>query len=156
MVPIFGNVWDYIKSHHVVITTNIGWTKQGKNVMGAGVAKQAAERYPDLPWWYGDFCRTNGLNTTVVKYPGNPIILFPTKELNEQAPWLSWQQKSSLELIEKSTRELATLPGDYKIVLPFPGCENGKLSKEDVLPILLKYLTPERFTIVDRTVPVDF
>jgi hypothetical protein len=147
-----GNIWDYLQTHSIVITTNLGWNSLGSNIMGAGIAKQAAERYPDLPGWYGEVCRKYKTNTPVTRYEPNPIILFPTKGLNEDKPWLSWKQKSSLELIERSTKELASLPGPDKIVLPFPGCQHGQLTREEVLPILVKYLTPDRFTVVDRVV----
>lgn len=49
-----GDLWDYsARGEWIAITTN-GITKaNGQAVMGAGLAKQAATRYPDLPSWLG-------------------------------------------------------------------------------------------------------
>lgn len=149
MKVVGGDIWDYEGKALVVVPTNIGWKKSGENVMGAGLAKQLVGRHPDLPLWYGEFCRANGADTPVVVHEGYGLVMFPTKRLIPQTPWLSWQNKSSMELIERSARQLSELPGEQEIVLPLVGCGNGGLLAEAVLPLLEKYLSGDRFTVVD-------
>jgi hypothetical protein len=46
---IKGNIWDFIgRSNVICITINL-YFKNDKNIMGAGIAKEAKERYPELP-----------------------------------------------------------------------------------------------------------
>ncbi len=156
MIEKTGNIWrfhDY--DWWVVVTTNIGWRQNGHAVMGAGIAKYAATLYPELLEWYGARCQKYLEQTAVCLYPPGRLILFPTKKLNKQSPWLSWQHKSSVDLIEKSTKQLKKLGEVLKerqtlskgIALPLVGCKNGKLDKEVVLPILRKHLD-DSFTLV--------
>ncbi len=157
MKKISGNIWDFhSEKKWIVITTNIGWKKDGSNPMGAGIAKTAAYVAEDLPMWYGERCQKFGAKTAVCLYKSDRFILFPTKELNEDQPWMSWQAESSIDLIVRSTRQLAELvkisskiiAGD--VYLPYVGCENGGRSKKEVLPILEAYLD-DRFVLVDRS-----
>lgn len=148
-----GNIWDYYdRGHWVVITTNIGWKKNGQNPMGAGIAKVAADMDPWLPEWYGKKCQKFGSETATLPYKRGRFILFPTKPLDEHQPWLSWQQMSSLQLIRRSTIQLSKLADilELKLVLlPMVGCENGGLRPAHVLPILRQYLD-DRFLLLER------
>lgn len=161
------NVWKTAWKPWVwtVITTNIGWTKNGRNPMGAGIALQAAERFPDLPIWYGEICITHRSDTPVVghRFSGSlgaaNLVLFPTKPLDEAAPQLSWRQPSAIWLIEKSAIQLRKLfvNGDsgleqakrrVEVHVPAVGCSNGGLSKEVVVPILERILVEDIFVFV--------
>lgn len=139
-----GNIWDHHRnSNWIVITTNIGWKRNGHNPMGAGIAKAAAELYPDLPAYYGGICKKYQNDTAVCEYPIGKFILFPTKALNREQPWASWRAKSSIDLIIASTKQLAYLKRirNYKnIGLPLVGCQNGGLSASDIIPILYDIL----------------
>ena len=146
------NIWDLHPHANIVIPTNIGWTKEGKNVMGAGLAAQAAQRFPKLAYFYGQYCKKYGSETEVIPWAGtNQLILFPVKPLNVEKPWLSWQQPASLDLIRKSAEELEDLATSGVIegltAVPLVGCGNGKLSEKDVLPILREELD-SRFILV--------
>lgn len=140
-----GNIWDWAaKGYLIVIPTNIGWTKrEGYNVMGRGLAHQAAQRYPGLDAWYGHWCRSLGAATGLTRYES--LLLFPVKPLRDP-PWLSWQQRASLELIERSAEQLAQRI--EPVVLPLVGCGNGGLKPEAVLPILQRWLTGGNFVLV--------
>ena len=46
------DIWDLSMDYAIVILTNIGWRKDGNNVMGAGLAKQASEK-PRRPRHHG-------------------------------------------------------------------------------------------------------
>lgn len=151
MIKVIGNIWDWLdRDTRIVIPVNIGWKSDGTNVMGAGLAREAAQRYPGLPFWWGQTCKTLKEKTPVMIYSPQPtIILFPTKPLNPEKPYLSWKQKASLELIERSAQQLARIEG--RIALPMVGCGNGALDPKKVEPILQKYLSEDRFTLVLTT-----
>ena len=78
MEEIAGNIWDYYdKGHWIVITTNGTVKKNGENVMGAGIAKQASQRFPTLPKWCGDLLVKTGLQVFIC--PDWRIITLPVK-----------------------------------------------------------------------------
>lgn len=158
MIERYGSIWEfYYEIRWIVITTNIGWKRDGSNPMGAGIARQAADMFPDLPKWYGEKCRKYGADTAVTAYDKARFFLFPTKPLNEEKPWMSWQNQSNIALITKSAKQLSKLVdilsdrGYYftKIGLPMVGCSNGGLSPHDVLPVLRDILD-DRFVLFQR------
>jgi len=158
MIERKGDIWDfYYEAKWIVITTNIGWKKDGTNPMGAGIAKQAADMFPDLPEWYGERCRKYGSNTAVAAYDPARFFLFPTKPLDEDKPWMSWQSMSSIALIKRSAKQLVALVNilnerNYfinQIGIPLVGCENGGLRPKDVLPVLHEILD-HRFTLFSK------
>lgn len=131
------NMWDdYHKADLFLITTN-SFVKNGKLVMGAGIAKEAKNRFPDLPLQAGKriLKQCGNLNSYGLlvseNWPKNKIGLFQTKR--------NWQDKSSIEIIKRSLYDLDfwLIGRDDKIVcLPFPGIGNGGLSREEILPLL--------------------
>lgn len=144
MKEIAGNIWDYYKQGHwVVITTNGTVRKDGRAVMGRGVALQAAERFPGLTEKLGQHIQKYG---NVLSFsPLDHIITFPVKK--------EWYEKASLSLIEQSARDLWDwlnqangLPDEVYLVRP--GCGNGGLAWNDVKPILKKWLD-DRFIVVE-------
>jgi hypothetical protein len=161
MIEVKGNIWALAHFMHdaVVIPTNQGYTKDGRNVMGAGIANQAKFRHPEIEAWYGDFCMKHGPETPVVAKRfngsggGRYLIFFPVKPLNAKQPWMSWQQPAQLSLIERSLQQLSeflppTGPGPNtsgKIYVPFVGCGNGGLEESLVIPLMDQYLTAEHF-----------
>jgi hypothetical protein len=146
-----GSLWSLELSHYLVIPTNIGWTSKGENIMGKGVAKQAFLKYSKIAAFFGTHCKKHKENAGVILYPDSFIIFFPVKELNPEAPWLSWKNDASLPLIERSCKELVELSDkeDIKpIALPMVGCGAGNLRKEDVIPVLEKYFTTDNYVLV--------
>lgn len=141
LTRITGNLWDYHPDNWVVIPTNAGWRKNGDAVMGRGVAKQAAERVPQLPSLYGKTCREFKGYPFVASYPLYKMIMFPTKPLLSLIPELSWQQPASLELIEHLLPSLLFLQ-TKDTYLPALGCGAGELTIAEVYPLLEKYLEP--------------
>lgn len=142
------DIWKLVKTHLIVVPTNLGWDSKGHNVMGKGLAKDAAKRYPSLPSWYGNFCRTKRQEAEVTRCPGTPILLFPVKPLNAGTPWLSWRSKADLALIERSTRQLSHWSDDVPIAVPLVGCGAGGLDPADVRPILQRHLMGSQFVLV--------
>lgn len=143
-----GNIWDFFRDHAIVIPTNIGWTKAGENVMGRGLAKQAAKRFPDLPKVLGKKyqiihtgrCRTrypsvNDKPPVLIVRPNDKfeLVFLPTKKLVRPA-YLSWKQPSDLRFIAKGLHYLR----DYtltqlkkpRLAIPLIGAGNGKLDEK--------------------------
>lgn len=85
---IIGNIWDYIgKVDAICITINL-YFKDGKNIMGAGIAKEAKERYPEIDHSIAFVHDTFGSEMCHIikcdmsdpyRIGGTKIITFPTK-----------------------------------------------------------------------------
>lgn len=149
MHMIRGDIWEEAKKGVlVVIPTNIGWRKDGSNVMGAGLAKQAQERIPHLARWYGMLCKSCREHTPVCVFPDAPIILFPVKKLDPAHPHLSWKQDADPRLIERSLKQLGSITLHKPVVIPAVGCGNGNLSAKTIVPVM-EQLLDDRFTYVE-------
>ncbi len=153
MLEFKGDIWRlYADGFHLIVPTNIGWTKDYSNVMGRGIAYQVKERFKHIPKQYGVICKYYKEFLGVIPLPKERLLMFPTKPLNSAEPHLSWQGGSTMERIELSCKSLYTLVdeknklisysgGDknFKIALPMVGCGNGGLNESEVLPLLHKY-----------------
>lgn len=142
MKEITGNIWDYYeKGFHVAITTNGFVKRDGRAVMGAGVAKQAVFRIPDINLVVGTFITNFGshvMYSSVYK-----LLTFPVKH--------KWFEDADLDLIEQSAIELVKVMKINKIAnvfMPRPGCGNGRLKWYDVRPLLADKFD-DRITIVE-------
>ena len=83
---------------------------------------------------------------TVYTYRDLRIITFPTKH--------NWKDKTDLELIRKSCRELMEVATKFdikQISLPKPGCSNGGLVWDEVRAAIAPLLNDDIVTIVDKT-----
>jgi hypothetical protein len=154
-----GNIWKLAGVlDHIVIPTSIGWRKDGSAVLGRGLARQAADKWPQLPLIYGEICQQRGVETPVcpIRPPGlNPrnLLLFPVKPLNVAQPWQSWNQPADILLIRRSLRELEELlpqlVGNKDIWIPDVGCGNGQLPVAVVRPLI-----ESQFKHIERIVHV--
>ena len=143
MIETFGNIWNFhLQDKWIAITTNGTVKSDGSCVMGRGVAKQAKDRYPQLPFIIGGLIGWNGDHVHAI--PTHKIITFPVKH--------NWYEKADINLIEQSAKELKEmtflLPNNIHFYLVRPGCGNGQLNWEDVKPIIEKYLD-DRFIVVE-------
>lgn len=130
----------------IVITTNCILNNIGDLVMGAGVAKAAKEKWPELPNLFGKQQKEFGYLTprlltyhTTFGEGGWPLLIFgvPTK--------IHWKDNSNLNLIQNSIIELVQYHNSYnkqgkKCLIPKLGCSNGGLNWDDVRPIMEEYL----------------
>lgn len=131
-----GNMWDAFGSGGLfLLTTNPIVRKDGAVVMGRGIAKEAATRFPTLPYDFGKrlfLKRPGGRPWTVGEigyYDGWCIGFFMVKD--------HWREPAKLEIIQESVNDLkASARGYTHVNLNFPGIGNGKLKREDVLPII--------------------
>lgn len=134
-MPVFkqGNMWSCFEDvDHFLITTNSIIKNNGALVMGAGIAKQVRDRWPGIDKEIGAAIkRTCGNGGTYGVILGKKIGLFQVKH--------HFKDKASLELIAYSAnilKALAEAAPDRKFALNFPGIGNGKLSYEQVLPLV--------------------
>jgi hypothetical protein len=149
MKEITGDLWDYYNKPGFVvcITTNCCVTKNGRAVMGKGIALQAKLRIPDIDLDLGCWLRsypTGGVHLL----DNGKIMVFPTK--------YDWRLKSPISLIQRSAYQLglgAKAHSDWTFILPRPGCANGGLEWEEVRP-LLKDL-PDNVWIIERKKNAD-
>lgn len=131
----------------VVIPTALSVTRDGRAVMGRGLSKQAADRFPDLTIDYGAVVAALKSKTslTVLRYGRPSLLLFPVKPWREDAPHLGWRRPSSLQLIEKGLKKLAsqhlTLWPHGRIFIPDVGCSGVVALREPYA------LEPERVDI---------
>lgn len=165
MKEIKRNIWSFLNvSDAIVIPTNGFVKKNGENVMGAGLAKQASTMFPTLPKMLAVLINTNG-NITQLMYQDPNIVSFPVKpstfkfdgfngirgacsrysnrrDLPISLP--GWMSKADLNLIETSAKQLVVLANSKKwrntVVLPRVGCGLGELNWSVVNLILQRYL----------------
>lgn len=153
---VFSNAGDIFAlpqnlSEAVCITTNGIVKKDGRAVMGAGIAKQAnmsfnglALNLGNLLTRYGNQVYDMGFYRDSISGKQIRIITFPTKH--------NWRDKSDLELIETSARQLVNICNEAGITtcyLTRPGCSNGGLNWESQVRPLLESILDNRFVIAD-------
>jgi len=135
-----GNLWEYYNQGYVVaITTNGKVSRSGKSIMARGTAKQAAERFPELPEELGEKIVNGGNHVYLLS---GRLVSFPVEHTPYEVPDLKLIEQSSREL-----RELVDQKGWEKVIVPRPGCGGGGLSWGDVRPLLAPYFD-ERFRII--------
>ena len=139
------NIWTIPDEEGVkAVTTNGVWySKEGRIclVMGAGIAKQAASRIPELPFILGEAVFKLGNHPFYVEK--HNIISFPTK--------YDWRDNSSIELIIRSAQGLMTTIEQFDIqhvFLPRPGCSNGGLDWESEVRPAIEDILSDKVTVV--------
>lgn len=146
----------------ICITTNGEFDRFGHAIMGAGVARQARDRWPTLPKVLAARLREFGNRPALLsQYRPKPdgtrgillddgsawlpyhIITLPTKT--------NWRERSSIDLIRQSlsiVQELARANDFTTVALPRPGCKNGLLYWAEVKPIVEKILPDDRWLVI--------
>lgn len=133
-----------------VITTNGSVRRDGCAVMGRGCALQAARRWPHLSGLLGSsitIMRQRGvlMPTFINNLEGHPEVLvcLPVK--------YAWPERADLKLILRGLRDLVEVAdrrGWQRVVMPRPGCGNGKLDWERQVRPNIAPLLNDRFTVV--------
>ena len=107
-------------------------------VMGAGLAKEFAKRYPTMFCYYRDLCDTQELSIGwpwIYKEFNSSILLFPTKR--------HWKDPSKLEYIDSGLRGFVLMYKEMNIAsVAFPklGCGLGVLWWPSVEKLFEKHL----------------
>lgn len=131
------DLWRY-PADVIIITTNGTVKKDGCAVMGRGIARQAADRFPTLPRMLGQEIARRG--NRVHTFPHFNLITFPVK-------W-NWADPANLDLIRTSVRQLRPLlRADRTYAMVRPGCGNGRLMWARVRPLMVTL--PSNLTIVE-------
>ena len=124
MKEIKASIWDkQFDGYWRIIPINTVVRANGFLVMGTGLAKQAAERHPELPEFLGDFYRQKSRIKSICYISSKRLVAFPTK--------IHFINNSNLSLIEVGLIELKELVSSEfnngKIVSPRLGCGLGNL-----------------------------
>lgn len=137
------DIWADRNLDVICITTNGTVLNSGVNIMGGGIAKEAAERVPTLPKTYGDILKNNDLGVHVLHvykeqgFADRILLAFPTK--------YTLMEPANMNLIETSMTELIVFAGIfhmYRIGLPRPGTGIGGLDWENEVKPLLEDMIP--------------
>jgi len=103
-------------------------------VMGAGLAKQFADKYPDMVSIYKDCCDTKQLSIGHCVLEDSiygKFIFFPSKD--------DWRNDSKIEYIEEGLDSLIRCLNYFnnlKVAIPPIGCGLGKLDRSEVLELI--------------------
>jgi O-acetyl-ADP-ribose deacetylase (regulator of RNase III) len=115
-------------------------------VMGAGLAKEFRDRYPECVKPYKEACAANALRPGILMFCAGEkepsIIMFPTKD--------HWRGKSRLEWIAQGLRYLQDHYRQWSlkfIAMPQIGCGLGGLQWEDVSALVNKRFGNEELDI---------
>ena len=140
MIEAVGNLWTYPADVRV-ITTNGSVRKDGCCVMGRGCALEAKKKYPDLPLMLGQVITSLGNEAFWVLTKDGPVVTFPVKH--------NWQETADIALIVRSATKIAQMRAleGRLVVMPRPGCGNGKLKWADVKSVLSPILD-DRFHVI--------
>lgn len=107
-------------------------------VMGKGIALEFKKRYPVMFEVYRRICQQRFLEVGKLQlWKGfdHWVLNFPTKQ--------HWRNPSQMEWIESGLHKFTVTyreKGITSIAFPMLGCSNGGLDKEEVLPLMLRYL----------------
>lgn len=131
---INGNIFNS-KAQTIVNTINC------VGVMGKGVALVYKLRYPKMYEMYQSFCKQGLISVGKLwiynSEPNVPWVLnFPTKT--------HWKLPSEMSYITSGLQKFVDTykeKGITSIAFPMLGTHNGGLSKDDVLPVMISYLS---------------
>jgi hypothetical protein len=114
--------------------------------MGRGIAFEATQRYPTLQKEWGEkIQQTSHQQPSLIISPKWKLIAFPVK--------YHFRDQADINLILRSTLQLLDVTSGLKggrILLPRPGCGNGRLDWAEVGPMLKHYLTNDRFIVFNK------
>lgn len=128
----YGDIFE-AKAHVIVNTVNC------KGVMGKGLALAFKQKYPAMFPVYQQECKTGKLRIgrpSLYKQSTPWILNFPTKD--------HWKPPSKIEYLEKGLEYFVAnyqKAGIKSIAFPKLGAQNGKLSWNEVGPLMARYLS---------------
>lgn len=158
---IIGDIWDFLgKASAIIIPTNCFITN-GKNVLGAGLAKEALRRYPEIDskiaqqlTQFGKypFIIKHDMKTAIISFPVKPDYIIVNKTKNNVVKHAQHKYKpgdkipgfhsiGSLSLIRSSAKCLREIILGMKerwefVVIPKIGTGYGELKWDNVKTIL--------------------
>jgi O-acetyl-ADP-ribose deacetylase (regulator of RNase III) len=158
MREIAADAWS-VECDVLCITTNCTLRRTGSlklgpaaNVMGGGIAGEAARRDPSLPVRYAKLIQWSGHHvypmiledsTNSQDVVPRPVLMFPTKDEVWENSYLSRIHQSCIE-----AAMLSNIYGWETIALPRPGAGLGGLDWHSTVKPYLEGLLDDRFLIV--------
>lgn len=145
MREVKGDVFELMQKDYdaFCITSNGVVKKNGACVMGAGIAKTCRDEFKGIDQRLGARILNGGNHVYQLgRYEHGRILSFPVKH--------KWNENADLELIKRSCYELNALiekKGYDKVLLPRPGCGNGKLKWSDVKPVIKDILSDRVYVV---------
>lgn len=129
MHEIKGNIWTAIGTVDALCVTTNGVVKDDDRlVMGAGIARDARDKYPGIDQILGYLVMEDGNIPHVCWADGATyIVSFPTKTHYSYASDLLLILKSAVSLCNIATTNMW-----QSVALPRPGCGHGRLKWESV------------------------
>lgn len=130
---------DLLKSSAQVLVNTVNTV----GIMGAGIALQFKEQYPEMFQKYQTLCKKKLLDIGKLYLwkstdtSSKEILLFPTKNHWLNLSELKWIEAGLQKFVENYERL-----NIKSIAFPKLGCGNGGLSWHDVKPVMEKYLEP--------------
>lgn len=141
MIETKGDLWMYLGKAAIAITTNGQVSRRGEAIFGRGCAREARERFPDLPRRLGELISQHGNHVHLLE---DGLVSFPVEHSPFENPDIRLIERSARELVEMADRE-----GWGKVVVPRPGCGGGGLSWREVRP-LLERIFDDRFLVIAK------
>jgi len=128
-----GDMWSvFDETDFFLVTTNSYIRQDGALVMGRGIAKQLANRFPHMPYNFAN-------QTTHLGTYGLIIHLRDDTHLGAFQVKHHYSDAATLSLIQYSTNHLYNLANrlpSKRFDMNFPGIGNGRLPYDEVLPII--------------------
>lgn len=141
------DIWNKHATHNdmfIVLPTNLSVNKNGNAIMGRGLAKQAADKFPKLSTKYGNVLKNDLGTHGVYIFFDTRIIPCPVKK--------NYKDDADLKIIERSLKLIMDLRDGLKtkikLLIPMLGCGFGGLMYEQVLPLLLEYCPKGSYIVI--------
>lgn len=131
------NLWIEPAQYRAVLTSG-AINSDGTAVLDSDCAIEAKQRFADLDIDLGRLLASRGTHVHMVR-PG--LISFPIKQFR-------WSGVS-LEIVERSARELAELVGDAKTLLPKPPAGEPGPSSDEITSVLSTL--PDNIVVIQHT-----
>ena len=144
MKEVEGDIWE-MEGLKCILTNCL--VREGRLIMGAGIAKECKDRYPEIDKSWGFLVHKYGACTIFEKR--SKLVIFPTKINPSEMSSLALIKSSALRL--RSLWETGALDEYETILLPRPGCGLGGLDwNTQVKPALEPLLEDMPVVIVRR------
>lgn len=133
MIIEWGNMWDALGQTDLFCVTTSASLRSSYLVMGAGIAKEAKRRFPDLPERAGYLIRFSGRYYGLLSFQCgvHKIGLFQTKYYSHHGSDIYLIRDAVAELMREITRN-----GYKRVDLNFPGIGLGGLPIKTVWNVL--------------------
>ena len=135
----------------LVATTNASVTESGSLVMGRGAARRLAAKHPGIPLVFGSMivamgCASPASRMSVQCMAGSgekPYRFITSDGCGAFQVKGCWWHAASLDLVRASAEAMSVTAGGMlstEFWMNFPGIGNGRLRRDDVLPIIERIL----------------